>query len=304
MNSRFPSGTGVAILDQAQRASMKPLLAALLPLLMVLPHRADTVETAIIAAMRLSEQRNYSWTCSIMDDAQAYEIEGKTQDGYTWQRQPMPKTVARRLGREAGRDLESIFKAPLRYVIQTESGWKALEELPKQHRSWNNDDWYYVVVPGVRSPDMPADETELDAFGLPPAIYIPVVQDSDEEGDRVYSNAQFALALPHVELATIVSSFVDLQVEDGVAWGALTDVGAQLLLVHDGHEYIRPVIATGRFKLWMKGGIVDKYMVELAGIVVVDRKTVYVRQKSTTVVRDVGTTTVEVPHDALRRLQD
>jgi hypothetical protein len=252
--------------------------------------------------MRLSEEPNYSWICNVIDDAQTYDIEGKTQRGYTWQRQPMPKGIARRLGRSAGRDLEAIFSAPLRYVIRTESGWKNLEELPRQHSDWNDDQWYYIAVPVIRTPSMPADAADIDPFGLPPAVYIPVLSDEDEDDSKVYSNAQFALALPRDELAIIVSSHVDFQVDGNIATGTLTDLGAQLLLVHDGHEYIKPVAAGGRFKLWLNGECVERYLVELAGIVVVDRKAIYVRQKEMTVIKDVGCTTFEVPSEARRRL--
>jgi hypothetical protein len=283
---------------------MKPLLAATLALVAATSMRAHTIETAIVAAMRLSEAPNYSWTCTVTDDAQTYDIDGKTAGGYTWQRQPMPKIIARRLGRSAGHDLEAIFSAPLEYVIRTESGWKRLEELPKQHDDWIDDNWYYVAVPSpvLRTADMPADAADIDPFGLPPMIYIPVLADEDEDDGKVYSNAQFALALPHDELAVIVSSHADFQVEGDKASGMLTDLGAQLLLVHDGHEYIKPVTAGGRFKLWLNGGCVEKYVVELAGIVVVDRKAVYVRQKSMTTIRNVGMTAVEFPPDARRRL--
>jgi hypothetical protein len=279
---------------------MKPLFASILALMAANSVCAHTVESAIVAAMSLSEAPNYSWICTVTDDAQAYDIEGKTRDGFTWQRQPMPKVIARRLGRDAGRELDSIFSSPFQYVIHTDTGWRMLEELPKQHRDWSDGEWYFVSLPVVRSPDMPADATDMGLFGLPPAIYIPVISD-DEEG-RVYTNAQFALALPHDELAIIVSSHLDFNVEDGVVSGTLTDLGAQLLLVHDGHEYITPVTAGGRFKLWLGPEAVEKFVVELAGIVVVDRKPIYVRQKSVTVVRDIGTTNLEIPLDARRRL--
>lgn len=281
---------------------MKSLLVFTLALFCASGLRGHTTDTAIVAAMKLSENPNYSWTCTISDDAQTYDIEGKTQRGFTWQRQPMPKTIARRLGRGAGRELEAIFSRALRYVIQTDNGWKALHELPKQDRDWSDDQWVYVTVPVVRGPDMPADASETDPFGLPPAVYVPVLPNPDSDQGKVYSNAQFALALPHEELAVMVSSHIDFNVEANVVTGTLTDLGAQLLLVHDGHEYIRPVTAGGRFKLWLNGGLVEKYLVELAGIVVVDRKAVYVRQKSMTLVKDVGTTKVEVPADARRRL--
>jgi hypothetical protein len=282
--------------------AMKSLLAATGALLAANCAWGHTRETAIVAMMSLSETPNYSWISTVTDDARTYDIEGKTNGTYTWQRQPMPKNIARRLGRAGGHELEAIFSAPLTYVVQTESGWRALAELPKQSDDWNNDQWYYITVPTtvVRTPDMPADGS-FDRFGLPPAVYMPVTIPEDDDG-KVYSNAQFALALPHCELSVMVSSHADFQVEADAAAGTLTDIGAQLLLVHDGHEYIKPVTAGGRFKIWLKGDSVDKYTVELAGIVVVDKKAIYVRQKSTTVLKDVGITKVEPPPDARRRL--
>lgn len=281
---------------------MKMLLATTTALLAASPAWGHSLETAIVAAMKLSEVPNYSWNCTVTDDAQTYQIEGKTQLGsFTWQRQPMPKNIARRLGREAGYELEAIFSSRFRYVIQTGSGWKTLEELPKRSDDWTDEQWLYVPVAVVRTPDMPADGS-VDPFGLPPAVYIPVLSKDEPGNGKVYSNAQFALALPHEELGVIVSSYVDFQVDGDTASGTLTDLGAQLLLVHDGHEYIKPVAGGGRFKLWLNGDFVDKYLVELAGIVVVDRKAVYVRQKSVTTLKDVGKTSVVVPAEAQRRL--
>jgi hypothetical protein len=237
----------------------------------------------------------------VMDDAQSYHIEGKTHGGYTWQRQPMPRVIAKRLGRGASRELESIFRGPLEYVVRTERGWQTIKELPKQHPDWNDGEWYHVAVPGIHSSDMPADLAQIDPFGLPPAVYMPVLREQ-EESDRPYSNAQFARALPHEELAVVVSSYVDFTIEGDVAEGTLTDIGAQLLLVHDGHEYIKPVTAAGRFKLWMNSGQLVKYTLELAGILVIERDAVYVRQTSTTLVRDVGTASFDVPAYVRRKL--
>lgn len=284
---------------------MKTLLVAAMPLLATVGVSAVPVERAIVAAMQLSVAPNYSWTCSVTDDARTYDIEGKTANGITWQRQPMPKTVAKRVGRDGGYFLESMFTEPHRYVILTSSGWQRLEELPEHHSDWQEDtEWLLVSMPLLRTPDMPADEWGTDPFGLPPAVYVPIIRAQEDDPDeRVYSNYQFALSLPHQELSVIVSSHVDMQVEDNVASGMLSDLGAQLLLVHDGHEYIRPVIATGRFKLWLRENFVQQYTVELAGIVVVDRKAVYVRQKSTTRLANVGATAFDVPDDAWQRLR-
>jgi hypothetical protein len=281
---------------------MKILLPALAVVAAHSAH-AGSVEKVIVAAMELSDTASYTWQCSVVDDAQSYEIEGrKRSDGYTWQRQPMPKNIARRLGRSGAREIEAIFKDTYHYVIATEHGWKTLGELPKQHSDWQDGEWIYVPVPVWRSPDMPADESDLEPFGLPTRIAVPVIGREDTRDGRVYSNAQFALALPQDELAVIVSCHTSMEVKDNTATGYLNDTGAQLLLVHDGHEYITPVIAGGRYKLWLHEGAIAKYTIELAGIVVVERRPVHVRQKSTTVLKDVGTTTFEMPADARRRL--
>ena len=281
---------------------MKILLPAL-AVVAALTARAQSVENVIVAAMELSDTTSYTWQCSVLDDGQSYQIDGKKRsDGCTWQRQPMPQNIARRLGRSGGREVEAIFTDTYHYVIATEQGWKTLGELPKQHSDWQDDEWIYVTVPVWRSPEMPADESDAD-LGLPSTITVPVIRSRDNVVDgRVYTNAQFALALPEDELAVIVSCHTSMDVKDNVATGYLNDIGAQLLLVHDGHEYIKPVIAAGRYKLWLRGGAIAKYTIELAGIVVVERRPVHVRQKSTTVLKDVGTTTFEMPADARRRL--
>jgi hypothetical protein len=95
---------------------------------------------------------------------------------------------------------------------------------------------------------------------------------------------------------------VDITVDGDIATGTLTDLGAQLLLVYDGHEYIKPVIAAGRFKLWIHDGRVTKFQLDLAGILVVRRDPVYVRQTSTTTLREVGTASFMIPEYALRKL--
>lgn len=282
---------------------MKPRSLLICSLLAWASAPAHTPETAIIAAMKLSEQPSYGWFTTVNDDAQTYTLEGKTEKGgYTWQRQPMPKAIARRLGRGAPHQLEAIFRNAFHYVVATEDGWRLPSELPRRAKDWSDEsDMYYAATPLLRTPDMPADERDLGRFGLPPVVYLPVVK-ARASDDFVYSNCQFALGLPHQELAVIVSSHTDLQIEGDVVSGSLSDLGAQLLLVHDGHEYIQPVTAAGRFKLWLKNGLVEKYLLELAGILALSRETHYVRQNSTTILSGVGSTSVEVSPEVRQRL--
>jgi hypothetical protein len=136
----------------------------------------------------------------------------------------------------------------------------------------------------------------------------PVGPPPDDEHDpkRSYSNLQLGLSLPHEELGIIVSSHASLAVNESVASGTLTELGAQLLLVRDGQKELTPLRGAGTFKLWLRNGGVEKYQVRLEGIVQVDtpsgRRQLAVTQTTETIVKNVGTTQVEVPEEAIRKL--
>lgn len=272
---------------------------AVLPLAGAAP--GNPVDRAVLAAMRVGEQRSYGWHSLVVDDARSYMIEGKTQaGGYTWVRLPMVATVAERLGR-ADQEIEAIFKGCTRAVIRTDHGWRTLGELPKRRRGWNEDG---VVLPVSRSSqplwtrDGPA---AVDPWGLPPIALAPGASSPPEEG-RPYCNAQFGLAHPHDELAIIVSSYATLEVRGEVATGTLSDLGARLLLVRDGQEHIAPLCAAGTFKLFLNNGLVTRYLLRLEGFLAVERKRVHVRQASNTILRDIGVTRFSVPEEAQRKL--
>ena len=267
--------------------------------------RAGPVENAIVAAMRLSEQPSYSWITTVSDDARTYDLEGKTdRSGFTWMRLPMVKEFAKRLGREADADLEAIFHGSSAYVVRTDHGWKTLAELPKRNWDWNDDSEFWAVPASTRASLRAAALGGPDPWGsgaFPPYVLVPVpVDDADER--RPYSNAQFALNLPHDDLAIIVSSYAELAVQGDAIVGTLTDVGAQLLLVHAGQDHIKPLCAAGAFRLFVQRGVVTRYHLRLEGIVEVDRKRVHVHQESSTFVKDIGTTTVPVASEARRKL--
>lgn len=121
-----------------------------------------------------------------------------------------------------------------------------------------------------------------------------------------YSNLQSSLSRPHDEIAIIVAGYTQLKAEpDGVS-GALSETNAKLLLVHAGQKDLLPLAASGTFRLWLKDGALTKYEVKLQGRLAVStggsRREVDVRQTATTVVRDVGTTTFEVPEAAKKKL--
>lgn len=260
--------------------------------------RGASTEEIILAAMTLSEQPNYTWTATIADDARTYEVEGKTDvSGYTWMRLPMVRSIARRLGREADRDIEAFFKGASTAVIRTERGWRLPRELPAPR--WDSgDDMEFWPAP--RSTVMgAASRIGLDPLDLPPVV---VARPRPAGDDRVYSNAQFAVSRPHEELAVIISSFTELRSEGENVIGTLSDLGAQLLLVRDGQDHITPLCAAGHFKLQLSRGIVTKYSVRLEGVLLVDRKKIHVHQAATTVVTRIGSTTFVIPDEAYRKL--
>ena len=285
---------------------MKPLFVVTLAWLLAPVCRSGPAERAIVAAMKLSEQPNYSWSATFSDDARTYDVEGKTdRAGYTWMRLPMVKAIAQRLGREAEPQLEAVFLNSATFVVRTDRGWKTLKELPKRNWDWNDnfDPWPLPMSPrGNLSAAALAGLDPLGAATFPAPILVapPPMPDADDR--RPYSNAQFALSFPHDELSVIVSSYTSLQVDGDVASGTLSDLGAQLLLVRDGQDHINPLCAGGVFRMYLKGGLVTRYNLKLEGIVVVDRKKYHVHQESSTQVANVGATLVQVTDDIRRKL--
>lgn len=264
---------------------------------------ATSPDRVILAAMRISEVKNYTWTASVMDDARSYTIDGKTQKGgYTWVRLPMVPAIAQRLGRDADTEVEAVFKGSQRAVIRTIRGWRTPGELPKPALEWSD---HYVVWPVSRARQS-LWELEDSGFGDPwdvPTVILPPPSAFPAEEQRPYSNAQFAVAHPHDELAIIVSSFATLRVSGDVATGALTDLGAQLLLVREGQDHLSPIAAAGTFKLHLKNGVVARYQLRLEGLLLVERKKVHVRQASTTVITDIGRTQFAVPDEVRSKLE-
>lgn len=261
------------------------------------PSYAGQKEDAIVAIMRLSEQPNYSWVATVTDDARSYDISGQTKKGgFTRVTMPMINSVRRRLGRSSTDTTnEIVFRGNVACVIATESGWLRPEELP---------------LPG---------EAEVDPVitpGRPGPLGTGILGNSgvrrrtsggrDQEERRPYSNLQLALSHPHEELGVIVCSHQELRVDGDIVTGTLTELGAQLLLVRDGQDQITPLRAAGTFKLWLRGGLVARYLVRLEGTLSIDtsrgNREVSVHQVTDTVIKDVGKTRFDIPDEARQKL--
>lgn len=277
---------------------MKVVFAVLFVACGPLVSRAGPAEMALLAAMKLSEQPNYSWTSSVSDDARDYDIDGKTDSsGYTWLSLPLTKALGKRMGRLSESRVETVFRGPNACVIRTDAGWLTFRELDRWRRHDEDEQW-------SRSLQAASDAWETAPLGGSPLPVLPPPLDDDDDDDDKgpYCNAQFALVHPHEDLAIVVSSCSDVKVEGDEACGTLGDTGARLLLVHEGLETVHPLAAAGTFILHIKDGIVTNYTLDLEGVLMVKRKKILVHQKSCTWIRDIGTTKLEVPDVVQRKL--
>jgi hypothetical protein len=279
---------------------MKALLLATLAAAGAAGLHAGPTEAAILAAMKLSEVPSYAWTATVTDDARTYDIIGRTsRAGYSRVKMPLVNAVRRRLGRTSSEvDANYIFRGNVACVIETEQGWRRPDEL--EHTEFEADPAPATIGPTGHAPIL---------GGPPLGPRSPAGRRGRGGRDRpeaAYSNIQLGLSLPHEELAVIVTSHTSFVLEGDTVSGALTDLGAQLLLVRDGQQAIAPRKAAGTFKLWLQNGAVVKYQVRLEGLLSVEaggvRREIVVQQRTDTAIRDVGTTLVDVPDQARLRL--
>jgi len=256
--------------------------------------RAGPVENAIVAAMKLSEASNYTWFTEVEDDARSYVIAGQTdlnaEVDLSLVNLPLVAAIRRGTGRGGGNSdnqATALFRGSDRIVIETRDGWKTPEELAAAGRAAASQ---RRPVAGRRPSRGGSAATAGRGRPSPPA----------------YSNLQLTLSRPHEELGIIIAGYSAIQVEpDGVS-GTLSPTSAGLLLVKPGQEKILPVRAEGRFRLWLKDGVLVKFHVALEGVISVEtagqRHEIAVNQTATTTVSRVGTTRFDVPLDAWKRL--
>ena len=244
-----------------------------------------------MAIMRLGDQPNYTWVATVSDDARTYEIEGRTlREGFSRVKMPLINTVRRKLGRDcADTRAEMIFQGNAECVLRINDDWLRLDELTELPVASSSEEVVSIVVqPG--------------SVGLPPAR-----KSQRDEEPRHFSNLQFAISPPHEELAIIVGSHLELSVDGDMVSGQLSELGARLLLVRDGQSDLTAVRASGAFKIWLRAGSVRRYQVDLDGMLAITTAkskhvTIPVRQRTTTDLRDIGTTKVEIPEAARAKL--
>jgi hypothetical protein len=110
---------------------------------------------------------------------------------------------------------------------------------------------------------------------------------------------------PAAEAADLAGKTKDLKESDDVYSGDLTEAGAKQLMTMGGRRGANapePKNAKGSVKFWVKDGVLSKYELHLAGTVNFNGEDRDVDRTTTVEIKDVGTTKVEVPEAAGKKL--
>lgn len=113
------------------------------------------------------------------------------------------------------------------------------------------------------------------------------------------------LKAPAAQAEDLLGKVKDLKSDDGAYSGDLTDEGAKTLLTFGGRgggnaPDVRG--AKGSVKFWIKDGVLSKYQFKLQGTVTFNNNDIDLDRTSTVEIKDVGTTKVEVPDEAKKKL--
>jgi hypothetical protein len=114
------------------------------------------------------------------------------------------------------------------------------------------------------------------------------------------------LKTPAAEIEDIVSKSGELKKDGDVISGPLTEEGAKALLAggfgRRGGNRPPPKEAKGSVKIWVKDGEIAKYETKVSGKVDRNGEDVDIERTTTTEIKDVGKTKIEVPDDAKKKL--
>jgi hypothetical protein len=114
------------------------------------------------------------------------------------------------------------------------------------------------------------------------------------------------LKTPAAELEELASKVGELKKDGDVISGDLTKEGAESLLMGNfrrpGANRPPPKDAKGSVKIWLKDGEVSKYETKVSGKIDRNGEEQEMQRTTTTEIKDVGKTKVEVPDDAKKKL--
>lgn len=112
---------------------------------------------------------------------------------------------------------------------------------------------------------------------------------------------------PAAELQDLVSKTKEIKKDGDVYGGDLTEEGAKSLLTfgfgrRGGNQGPPATDAKGSLKVWLKDGAVTKYEFKVSGKREIQGETRDIQRDTTIDIKDVGTTKVDVPDEAKKKL--
>ena len=239
-------------------------------------------DVAIVAAARLAEKSNYSWSSTISNDASGglSRLEGETvRGGYTLIALHNAADVLRTRGvvRDADGATQIFFRGSTRCVILTEQdGWLAPDELPAPQPSTDRS---------------PARNPGRGAGGRGGGRAAPSSIPTKIE------DYTFEIRHPHEDLDLIIGSYTTLRAAGDSFTGELTNAGAALFLSAFAQPKVEVRRASGSFHCWIENGVVVRYEVLINGTVNLpgDKAVLPVNWTIRTEIHDIGTTRLNVP---------
>lgn len=112
---------------------------------------------------------------------------------------------------------------------------------------------------------------------------------------------------PAQQAEELVGKVKELKKDGDAIAGELTEEAVKGLLTmggrrRDGSEAPAPTDAKGSVKFWLKDGALSKMETHVSGKLSFNGNEMTIDRKSTTEIKDVGTTTLDVPEDARKKL--
>ena len=219
--------------------------AALLALLcLALPAAAAPAlgDAAVVAAGRLAEKANYSWSTFITNDSNNGQIhvEGQTvRGGFTmFTIRNLPDILRNRGIMRDAEGATPVFYRDGRSLLLTDLGWLAPDELP-------------AAPPATRNSN-PGSRGGRSGRGPAPGNVPTKVED--------YT---FDFRHPHEDLDLIIGSYTTIRPAADSFSGELTPAGAALFLSFFAQAKVEVRRATGTFHCWIENGVVVRYEVKI-----------------------------------------
>lgn len=239
------------------------------------PLFADSKDDVQSAVKKLADAPSYSWSTKTENAGGGGGFGGRgggpssgkaTKDGYA--------VITRTFGENT---MESVIKGDKTVMKNQEGAWQTPEEMMAAFGGGN---------------------------GAPPG---------GGRGGRGGFGRGGAANMPAAEAAALIGGVKELKTVDGVISGDLTKeaVGARLFPFGGGRRGGAgggeapplPENAQGNVKFWIKDGSLAKYEYNVQGTMSFGENNIEINRTTTVEIKDVGTTKVEVPDEAKKKLQ-